>query len=399
MVYMDLRVLFATLAAFCFGVTAAEVKVIEQIVAKVNGDIITRSEIERTKMMMRAQLQQERVPPEKAAAMLAERESDILRDQIDNLLLVQKAKELGISVDSEVTRELAEIQSQNKIPDPDKFRVWVEEQSGMPFEDLKQQLRNGRLTRRVIQQEVGGRVTIPTAEMEKYYEEHKAEFMRQEQIFLREILVLAQGNPPDWTAAEKKARDVLARAKKGEKFPELARDMSDAETAKNFGEIGWFKREQLIPELQTLFNQNRNYITDLIKFPNGFGIYKVEEKHEAGQAPFEDVQNEIHGRLMEERMRPRVREYLTKLRGDAFLEIREGYVDSAPAPDKDTAWKDPAQLRPETTTKEEVARSRRKRLLWVIPWKTEAIEEEPETNTPARAPSTAGPEAPKPDPQ
>jgi parvulin-like peptidyl-prolyl isomerase len=397
MEHMDLRVVFAGFAAFCFGVSAAEVKILEQIVAKVNGDIITSSEIERTKAAMRAQIQQERVPPAEAAKILAERDDDILRDQIDNLLLIQKAKELGINVDGEVTKELADIQSSQKIPDPDKFRVWVEQQAGMPFEDLKQQLRNGRLTRRVIQQEI--RPTISRAEMEKYYEEHKAQFLRQEQIYLREILVLAQGNPPDWAAAEKKARDVLARAKKGEKFHELARDQSDAESAKNYGEIGWFKREMLIPELQTLFNQSRNYITDLIKFPNGYGIYKVEEKHEAGQAAFEDVENEIQGRLMEERMRPLVREYLTKLRQDAFLEIRAGFVDSGAAPGKDTSWKDPAQLRPETTTKEEVARSHRRRLLWVIPWKSEKVADEPETNTPARAPSAAGPEAPKPDVQ
>src|SRR5262249_36240605 len=148
-----------------------------------------------------------------------------------------------INVDAEVTRELADIQLQRKISDPDKFHQWVQEEAGMPFEDVKQQMKNRYLTQRVIRQEVGGRITIPKAELMKYYEEHKGDFVRQEQVFLREILISSVGKTPDQVAAaEKRAKDILARAKKGEKFPELARDASDADSAKNFGEIGWYKK-------------------------------------------------------------------------------------------------------------------------------------------------------------
>ena len=94
--------------------------------------------------------------------------------------------------------------------------------------------------------------------------------------------------------------------------------------------------------------------------PNGFEILKIEERYEAGQAPLADVENEIMEKLSMPQMQPKVRELLTKLREDAFLEIRAGYVDSGAAPNKDTAWKDPAQLKPETTTKEEVASHKQK---------------------------------------
>jgi peptidyl-prolyl cis-trans isomerase SurA len=357
-----------------FGIAeASDISVVEQIVAKVNGDIITRGELEKTRQALEQQLKQQNVPLDKQELALKEGEADALRDQIDQLLLVQKAKQLDINVDAEVTKEMADIQVQNKISDPDKFHQWVQDQSGMPFEDVKQQMKNRYLTQRVIRQEVGGKITIPKPELLKYYNEHKDEFMRQEEIFLREILISSVGKTPEQVAAaEKRAKDVLARAKKGEKFPELARDTSDADSAKNFGEIGWYKRGDLTPELQNLFRQEKGYITDVMRVPNGFLIIKLEEKHAQGLAPFEEVENEITEKLYVPRMQPKVREFLTKLREQAFLEIRAGYVDSGASPGKDTAWKDPAQLKPETTTKEEVLSRRRKRLLGVIPRKSAA---------------------------
>ena len=91
--------------------------------------------------------------------------------------------------------------------------------------------------------------------------------------------------------------------------------------------------------------------------PNAFLILKVEERFEAGQASFEEVKNELQDRLTQPKMEGKVRTFLTQLREDAFLEIKEGYVDSGAAPGKDTRWKDVAQLKPQTTTKEEVRRT------------------------------------------
>src|SRR6266404_4716546 len=159
----------ALVSAACAGIAAAaDVQVVEQIVAKVNGDIITKGELDKSRDALDKQLREEKTPPPKIQAILKDREADGLRDQIDNLLLVQKGKELNINVDSDVTRELADIQIQNKIADPDKFRAWVQEQSGMSYEDLKQQIKNRDLTQRVIRQEVGGRITIPKTETQKY---------------------------------------------------------------------------------------------------------------------------------------------------------------------------------------------------------------------------------------
>jgi parvulin-like peptidyl-prolyl isomerase len=349
---------------------AADIVVIDEIVAKVNGDIITRSEIDRSRRALEADLRQQGLTGVKLQQAMKEREGSLLRDRIDQLLLVNKAKELNLNVDSEISRRLAEIQKQLNEPDPDKFQRIVREQTGMSFEDYKNDMRNSMLTERVIRQEVGSQISIPRAEVQKYYEEHKAEFVREERIFLREILLSTEGKDAAAVALiEKKAKDLVARARKGERFPELARDNSDSKSAQDGGFIDGYKRGELSPQIEALvWDKERNHVTDPIKLPNGFLILKVDEQHKAGQAPFEEVEGEIQNRLYMPKFQPKIREYLTALREQSFLEIKPGWTDIGAAPGKDTTWKDPAQLKPETVTKEEVAaQPRRKRLLWMVP--------------------------------
>ncbi|MBZ5595316.1 MAG: peptidylprolyl isomerase [Acidobacteriia bacterium] len=366
---MHFRLGAGILALVSIGL-AADVRIVEEIVAKVNGDIITKGELDRARQELDAQLRQKGLSGPDLDTAVKQQVADGLRDQIDTLLLVQHGKDLNINVDGEVTKRLAQLQLESKIADPDKFHDYIREQTGVPFEDFKQKIKDQILTQRVIGQEVMSRISTPHSEVEKYYEEHKKDFVREEQVFLSEILISTEGKTADQTAqAEKRAKDLVARARKGEKFGEMARQYSDAETRDNFGQLPPYKRGQLKKEIEdVVFKEKRGYVTDPVRLPNGFEILKVEERYEAGQAPLADVENEIMEKLSMPQMQPKVRELLTKLREDAFLEIRAGYVDSGAAPNKDTAWKDPAQLKPETTTKEEVAsHKRKKRLLWVMP--------------------------------
>jgi hypothetical protein len=131
---------------------------------------------------------------------------------------------------------------------------------------------------------------------------------------------------------------------------------------------------------------------------NGWVILKVEERHDAGQAAFEDVQNEIMEKLYAPRMQPEIRKYLTKLREDAFIEIRAGYVDSGAAPNKNTSWQDPSTLKPQTITKAEVAANKKHRILGVIPRRaTNVSSSEPGAKTPAPATTPAASPAATPD--
>ncbi|MBL8175455.1 MAG: peptidylprolyl isomerase [Bryobacterales bacterium] len=364
------RLYLLPLSLCALSAVAADITTVEEIIAKVNGDIVTRTELARTRKQAEEDLRRQGVTGPKLTAAMQEREGTVLRDRIDQLLLVQKAKDLSISVEAEISKQLAEIQKQLKIADPDKFQSAVREQLGIPFEDYKNEMRNSMLTERVIRQEVGGTINIPKADVLKYYEDHKTEFVREERVFLGEIFLSTAGKDAAAAAAiEKKAKDLVARARKGERFPELARDNSDSQTAQNGGDLGGWKRGDLSADVANLvFDKDRNYVTDPIQRPEGFLILKVMEKHTAGQAALEDVESEIMNRLYGPRFQPKIREYLTKLREQAFLEIKPGFVDSGAAPGKDTSWKDPAQLKPETVTKEEVANiKRRKRMLWAIP--------------------------------
>ena len=363
---------------------AADIALVEEIVAKVNGDIITRSEIERARRQLETELKARGMKSPELEKIVADREKDALRERIDQLLLVQKGKEIGISVEQDVSKYLADIQLQAKIPDPEKFQQYIREQSGQSFEDFKSEIRNGYLTQRVIRQEVGGRLTVPRAELEKYYNENKSKYMREDRVFLREILVSTEGkDAAGIAAAEKKARDLSARAKKGEKFPEMARANSDSTTKEQYGELGGFKLTELDKGISgVLASADRGFVTDPIRIANGFLILKVEERHKAGQASFEEVEQEVMNELIQPKFQPQVREYLTKLRYESFLEIKPGYVDSGAAEGKSTAWTDPAQLKPETVTKEEVqAQTRNRRLLWMLPI--------PGTSTPVKKPGTS----------
>ena len=377
-----------------------QVRVVEEIVAKVNSDIITRGELAKQRAEAESELQQQKLTgaPLKEAA--DKKAADSLRDQIDQLLLVQKGKELNINVDTEVNRRIADIQSQSKVSDPEKFHDWLREQSGVSFEDFKLQMKNQYLTQRVLSEEVWRNIIIPRADQEKYYNDHKADFVREEIVMLREMLVATGDNTPARVAAaEKKAKGLVDRARKGEKFGDLARQNSDAPTAAADGELGSFKRGQLRKEIDdVVFVHDKGYVTDPIKTPNGFVILRVEERYAAGQAAFDEVQTEINSIMAEPRGVPKVREFLTKLRTNAFLQIKPGYIDSGAAPSKDTTWQDPAQLRPETTTKEAVTANRRKRLLKVIPYgrpgKATAVTSTPAA--PAIAPVSSSPVAVQP---
>lgn len=350
-------------------VPAADNVMVEQIVAKVNADIVTRTDLNRARREMEANLKQRGATPQQIADALKQGEADILRDRIDNLLLVQRGKDLNLSVDGEVTKYLGDMQRDNKLGDPDKFQAWVREATGMSYEDFKAEVRNGILTQRVIGQEVYSKVNIPKADVEAFYEKNKAQFQRKERVFLREILISTQGKDAVGLAAtEKKAKDIVARARKGEKFADLIRDNSDAITAKQGGALEPFEKGLLNPALETMiWDKPKGAITEPYKVEAGWLILRVDDHQKEGQADLADVEPEIRERLGATIMQPKVRLYLTDLRTNAFLEIREGFTDTGATPGKDTRWTDPALLKPDTISREEVMQARTKRLLFAIP--------------------------------
>src|SRR5439155_2559402 len=180
---------FALLAALLLAIPLAADTVVEEIVARVNSDIITRSEFQRSRDQLLNELKQKF--GSEADAKFAENEKNVLRDLIDQDLLVQKGKDMGITGDTEVIKKLDEIRKQMHLESIEEVEKAAQEQ-GVSFEDFKQNLRNQIVTQEVIGREVGSKMQITQDEMKAYYDEHAKELERPEQVRMSEIMVSTQ---------------------------------------------------------------------------------------------------------------------------------------------------------------------------------------------------------------
>src|SRR5580700_7825614 len=160
--------------------------VVEEIIARVNNEIVTRSEYVRS----RDQLKQEVMQQDAANADRAftEKQKDVLRDLIDQQLLLQKGKDLGITGDTELVKRLDEMRKEMKLETMEDLEKAAEAQ-GASYEDFKQNLRNQIITQRVIGQEVGQHLSMSKDDEKKFYEAHRAEMEQPEQVRLSEILI------------------------------------------------------------------------------------------------------------------------------------------------------------------------------------------------------------------
>ncbi|HEX4772529.1 MAG TPA: peptidylprolyl isomerase [Bryobacteraceae bacterium] len=361
---------FLSVFALASAALAADVQIVDQVIARVNGDIISQDELGRTQREAMAEMKAQGISPEQIQREFEEHAKNNLRDRIDQLLLVQKAKDLNISVDPEVTRYMTDLQRQSGITDQDKFHEFVRQQSGMSYEDFLAEAKNNFVTRQVINEEVGRKINITPKEIQDYYDAHKKDFIREEKVYLSEILISTEGkDPAGVAAAEKKAKQISSDAAKGQRFSELARDNSDANTAKAGGVLGSYKKGDLAKQFEeAVWNLPKGGVTQPLRIPTGFEILKVDDHTKAGLEPVQEAKQEIENQLYGPKLQPEVRTFLTQLRKSAFLQIKPGYVDTGAAAGQNTTWQDPAVLKPETVTKAEVEqKTRHKRLLWVVP--------------------------------
>ena len=306
-------------------------KVVEEIIARVNNEIITRSEYEKSLNSADEEIRQDcagKCTPEQLHAELEERKKTALRDLIDQSLLVQRGKDMGISVETDVVKQLDQIRQQNKLASMDELEKAVSSQ-GLNWEDFKNNIRNKILTQKVVGQEVGSHISIGESDSKKYYDAHKSEFVRPEQVALREIIVVTEGKK-DTEDLKKKAETALKRVKDGEDFSEIAKRLSDGTTKEQGGYIGTFKRGELAKQLEeVVFKMKRNELTDVMETKQGFLILQVLEHYDEGEQPFEKVKNEISDRLYNEKLEPAVREYLKTLREQSYVVIKPGYAELA----------------------------------------------------------------------
>lgn len=331
--------LVLTAAAQFFPAAAQAQTIVEEIVARVNNEIITRSEIARAREQLREELRQQHGRDGDRA--FAEREPHLLRDLIDQQLLVQRAQDMGLSADTEVIRRLDEIRRQMNLETLEEVEKAAVAQ-GVVFEDFKLQIRNSVLTQQVISREVGGSIQITQEEIRKFYEEHQKELDRPERVRLSEILIPAeapegqQPTPEALAAAENRAKELLQQIRGGASFEELARQHSTGPTAARGGDLGYFERGMLAKELEDLtFDKMKpGDISEVVRTRQGYIILKLTEYNRAGVPPLREVERQIHEHIYMEKLQPALRAYLTKLREQAYIDLKEGFVDSGASPNQ-----------------------------------------------------------------
>lgn len=304
--------------------------VVEDVVVHVNDLIISRSDVERAEQALVQENQQSGATPAEAA----ERQKNLLRDMIDKQLLLSRGKELGMNADAEVIRRLDEIRKQYKMDTMEELEKAAAQQ-GVSFEDFKAGIRDSVITQMVVRDEVGRRLQMTQGQEQAYYEAHKQEFMQPEQIKLSEILVptAADANDAAIAQAQSKADGIEAKLKAGESFEDLAKANSGGPTAAQGGDLGMYKRGALAKVLEDqTFNLKAGEWTAPIRTKQGFVILKVTEHQDAGVAPLKDVEPQVQEAMYTEAMQPALRAYLTKLREEAAIIVRAGYVDTGASP-------------------------------------------------------------------
>ncbi len=308
-------------------------KTVEEIIARVNNEIITRSEYNKARQTAEEEAKSEcqnRCTPEQLQIAIEDRQKHTLRELVDQSLLVQRAKDMGVSVEPELIKKLDAIRMENKLPSMEELEKAVSGQ-GMNWEDFKNNIRSTLLTQRVISSEVGSHITISDEEVTKYYEAHKTEFVRPEQVALREIVVSTEGKKPeDLPDLKKKAETALKRVQDGEDFGEIAKRLSDGSTKSQGGFLGSYKRGELSKELEDkVFKMKRKELTEVMETKQGFLILEVLEHYDEGEQSLAKVKNEIMDKLYGGRMEPAMREYLKTLREQSYVVIKPGFQDVA----------------------------------------------------------------------
>ena len=313
-------------------VVPTRAEIIEQVLVKVNGDIITKTELEQRQVSvirqrMQGQVDQESLKnDETLKKMLAEVTPQLIVGAIDELLLLQRGREMGLRLgDDQFKQVVANIRKEQGLLDDAKFQQALA-QENMTLEDLRKQLEKQMLIEQVQRQEVGSKLNITEEEARQYYARHPDEFTETSSITLREIFVevpAAEGgvNVAKDDEAQKKITGIRARVLKGEDFSKLATELSDSPSKANRGLIGPFSRSDMSPQLQQLVDtMKQGDVTLPIRTQKGYQIFKLETLKASALQPFDSVRDLISDKVAGARTQTEMRKFLTRLRAQAIIE-------------------------------------------------------------------------------
>lgn len=299
---------------------AAGREVVETVIAKVNGDIITRRKFERSFEPIRQRLMEQfKDDPTKLMEAVDRQRKAWLENMIDNLLLTQRAKSQGIKLQEDEIREYVDrLMLENNLKSQEEM-VLALKAEGLDFEDFKEDLRNQGYRERLIQQEIIRTISVTDADLRKYHEEHPADFQVSTRLRVREI-----GLGEDRAQAEELGAKALARLKAGESFEKVAKELSTAPSKEGGGDLGWFAKGDLDEKLEEAASRLApGQVSGVVASGYGYRILKLEERKEAGARAFEEVRDEIEERLRKEMYDASLKALVAKLRSEAQIRVKD----------------------------------------------------------------------------
>jgi peptidyl-prolyl cis-trans isomerase SurA len=314
--------------------------IIEQVLVKVNGEIFTKTELEARQVSALRQMGQQIDPntdPTDAELrkMLDEVTPQLLVNVVDEMLLVQRGRQLGYTMgDDQFQSILASIKKDNNIETDEQFQQALK-QENMTLADLRQSLERQMIRERVLQNEVMGKIAVNDEEARAYYQAHLDEFTSPQTVTLREIFVAIPGDPAtatvaDDTAARTKALDIRRRALAGESFEQLATSLSDAASKANAGLIGPLNTADLSADVQKLLDAMKpGDITDVLRGSRGYQILKLESVSAPEVRSFEEARTEISNRVFTDKRRGEFEKYLARVRSEAIIEWKNADLERA----------------------------------------------------------------------
>ena len=331
----------ALVAAACsIGAAAFAGEVIEQIIVKVNGEILTKTDLENRQVAALRQMgQQVGLRPDSTDAqlrqMLDKVTPQLLVNTVDEMLLVQRGRELGYRMaDDQFQNVLDSIKKDNKIETDEQFQAALKSEN-MTLADLRRNLERQMIVSRVQQNEVMSRIAVDDEEARKYYDAHLSEFATPRTITLREIFVNVPGDGKTINVgldeeARAKANDLRKRVLAGEDFEKLATEFSDAPSKTNAGLIGPLNVADLSPDVQQLLApMKQGDVTEVLRSQRGYQILKLETASSGEVKSFDEAREEISNRVFTDKRREEFEKYLQKLRAQAIIEWKNPDVKKA----------------------------------------------------------------------
>jgi peptidyl-prolyl cis-trans isomerase SurA len=316
---------------------AAQGTILEQVLVKVNGEIITKTDLE-TRQIAALRQRDPNFRPDNDQALqraLIEITPGLIVDAVDEMLMVQRGKELGYTMGAEQFNSIIEnIKKENKIESDEALQAALK-QEGMTMADLRRQLERTMLVQRVQQTEILQKLQVTDTEMKAYYDANPGEFATVPQVTLREITinvpVSAQGiNVAQDDAAKAKADEVRAKIIAGEPFPRLAADYSDSGSKANGGLVGPLAKTDLSDELQkAIAGLKTGDVTPVLRTPRGYQIIKIENLQDTTTRPFEDARADIADKIAAGKRQEEYERFIVKLRAEAIIDWKNDEIKKA----------------------------------------------------------------------